>query len=78
MAQRMARILGIFTGHGDDIDNLLGTKQGGTTRPRRIGQDLFQVLLEAPLLFLRFDRFEPVGGGEPALAPDTHLLPVEA
>ena len=55
MTQWMPRILGRFTGHGQDRHDLFGAK--GRRRPgaRRIGQDRFEAVPQGRIRFLRFD-----------------------
>ena len=77
MAQRMARILGIFTGHGDDIDDLFGTKDSGTTPTRRISQDRFDAWAQEGIVLLGFGPGQALGGSYPAMAPPMYPFAID-
>lgn len=72
MADRPPRLLRRLTGHGDDLNDLLGAEGGRFPGPRGVFKDQFHKPVELLRRLLRFGALQDLRRFEPAVAPSAH------
>src|SRR4051812_30207983 len=79
VTDRASRLLGWLTGHGDDLDDLLGTEGGGPAGARGIIKDpgdQAEELGVGEVVVLGLSQ--SFGGVQPTVTPETDGDPIEA